>query len=232
MEIGTGDDDDGFSVDTFGDILAISEGVDEVTGLPNATAIVTFDELTDDEGHFNTIKNAPMDCTFEFFCEGGAVAMECTFDDEHAYEIDMVFETCDSYINRVAGETERRYILSLIMVPSMLGGALTVSFTNITYYTQLGPDRILFVFDNTQTDVIGMDMGEVNKIKRDIDAEFLREERELEDEIYAAKLELEEAKKYNPFAEEIMAEFTNTGLDDAEDDGEDGEDEDDEEDYY
>ena len=193
---------------TLADIYGLACGIDE-TEFPRGSGILSIDEVIS-ETETNTISNAPLDCEFNIFCEGGAVVIQCDFIKGQEHELDAAIELCDMYINEKINNPDKQWILSLVLVPLELDGMINIVFMGITYYIQLTSEdtcRLVIVFDNTLTQIFGMEGVDIENIKASIEAEFLREERELEEEIYEAQMEYERLTKYNPFEDSIAAGY-------------------------
>lgn len=194
---------------TFAEIYSLACGMDNELNFPRGSGILSIDAIIS-ENETRTISNAPLDCEFNIFCEGGAIVIQCDFIKGQEHELDAAVELCDEYINGKTNDPDKQWILSMILVPLALDGVINIAFMGLTYYIRLSDNdtyRLVLVFDNTLTQIFGIEGEDIAGIKASIEAEFLREERRLDDEIYEAQLEYEKLARYNPFADSVINDY-------------------------
>ena len=106
-------------------------------------------------------------------------------------------------------EDYKNRLLSLVVVPMPLGGAIYLVFRGLVYFMATDIDRqtsrLVLCFDNAMTQIISDEDIDINEVSELIQLELTQQEKEVDLEYMAAKEEYEKAKQ-----EAEYQEFVNT----------------------
>lgn len=199
---------DGKLVETFSLQNCANQGISTKNAIAPA-----FMDVTDKRIRFNesTFCKTYMVRTFPSYLKGNVLTDFCSI--PTSMLVTTVYDVKDTTegIDEVkTNDPDKQWILSMILVPLALDGVINIAFMGLTYYIRLSDNdtyRLVLVFDNTLTQIFGIEGEDIAGIKASIEAEFLREERRLDDEIYEAQLEYEKLARYNPFADSVINDY-------------------------
>lgn len=192
------------------DIFAVMSGKDK-SGYNLTGGTIAIDEILPDKEEPDTIENAPMDCEFTVYCEGGAVVLQCDFEGQNLHEYKKVMEICDHYIKIKSENPSGNEVLSLVAVPIALDGQISILFQGLTYYTEIdlgAVKRIILVFDNTLTQTFYDESVDLREIQLSVEAELSRQRADIEQQLMDAQEEYRKVTNNNPYEELIKESYS------------------------
>ncbi len=191
------------------ELLAIASGKSENEGFYRSTGNIQLDEYISEE-EINTIESSYLNCEFNFYCEGGAIVVECDFENEFIHQASKLLELCSNYVNEKRNNPDSSLNLTLLIVPLLLRGDLTFILMGLTYYAGIdggATKRVILVFDNTLTNVISAEGVDYKEMQIEIESELTREEAALDKEIYETEKAIKEIENNSIFNNTINDTF-------------------------
>ncbi len=179
------------------ELLAISSGKDAEKRFYRSTGDISINEIISKE-EVKTISNAPLNCEFNFFCEGGAIVVQCDFEKEYIYQSTVLMNICKEHVTDKQNNPNSNTVLSVMIFPILLRGDVYFTLMGLTYFCgiDLGmTKRVVLVFDNTLTQVYADNNIDFETLQLEVDAELRQEETEIEKEIYEVEQEIKETEK-------------------------------------
>ena len=192
----------------YNDILQIASGIDE-DGNPNASAIIAIDEI-ESEDQISQIINAAFEkAVIDIFANGGCVVVQADFAAESRFAYERAITVASQWMENMDSEDYKNRLLSLVVVPMPLGGAIYLVFRGLVYFMATDIDRqtsrLVLCFDNAMTQIISDEDIDINEVSELIQLELAQQEKEVDLEYMAAQEEYEKAKQ-----EAEYQEFVNT----------------------
>lgn len=189
----------------FEDLIILATGMGE-NDVPNSTALLTIEELTDKES-LSKIKEVIIDeGSFAYAINGGCAVVEIIFKKQNTFQYKKTCDICETWIENSNNKEYENKIISLTVMPTIVKGEIVISFENLVYYLGIrdkDENRIIMCFDNNLTNIFETGLDYQN-IKKQVELEDLNEERELDEKIFQTE---EEIKKLEDeiFYEEHIA---------------------------
>lgn len=196
----------------YQDVLFVASGVDKA-GNPKSGGTIAIDQIVS-EDDTQTLANAPMDCEFQIYSEGGAVVLQCDFSGAQIHEQAKVLTICQDYLSRKNENPNNNEILSVLVVPIPLQGSISILFQGLTYFTGIDfgtVKRLILVFDNTLTQLFKTDDVDMKEIQGSIELELKRELESLDNQIFEAQEELRKLQNQNKYEAMVKERFSGIG---------------------